>query len=172
MLDVSAYGTTVIVIALNSFPVGFSISEFTDDVSQPLIIEPTETTGYEILYDGKLFFYDKGAPIKVSVSVIPESRDDINLKVLLQARKGAPSLIPLPDVTSMVITYPDGGRIVLSYGSIISGPFGTSLASSGRRAGNTYTFVFGAVACFQSMEETGATLVRGGLDLLHSFNVI
>lgn len=169
MIDVSAFGTSVIVVALNSFPLGFSLSEFADDVPDPLSVEATETTGYEMLYDGKIFFYDKASPIKVNVSVISGTRDDINLKVLLQARKGGVSLLPLPDITSIVITYPDGGRVVFSAGSMVSGPFADSLAAIGRRKSNTYTFIFGAAACFQSLEETGATLVRGGLDFLQSF---
>lgn len=165
MVDISGFGSGITIVALQSFPMGFSVTQFSDDVD-PVSAEEMEPTGYEPLYDGSLFFFDKTAPIKVNISVIPGSDDDINLKILLQSRKGSLSLIPLPDSTTMVVTYPNGGRVVLSDGSIVKGPVMDSVQNSGRKKGNTYTFVFGSFAGAQSPKEFIAGVGQTILGLL------
>jgi Tol biopolymer transport system component len=120
-----------------------------------------------MLYDGSLFAYDKSAAIKVNVTVIAGTSDDINFKILLQARKGTAQVLSIPDITSMVITYPDGGRVMFSNGTIIGGPLADNLMTSGRKKGNTYSFVFGSFAGAQSPIELGATIFRAGVSALN-----
>jgi hypothetical protein len=164
MINISGFGLSIVVIAISSFPNGFALSEFADD-TDPLTVDQLEPTGYEQLYDGSLFFYDKTAPIKVSVSVIPGSADDTNLKILLQGRKGSPPHLPIPDITSMVITYPDGGIVGFSKGSIVSGPLSDTVQSAGRKKSNTYDFIFDVFAGAQSPLEIAATVARFGLSI-------
>ena len=152
MIDIGAYGTSIIIAALKSFPIGFSLSQFADD-QDPIQFEETETTGYEFLYDGEPFFFDKASVIKCTVSVIPGSQDDINMKILLQARKSSLSILPLPDTTTMTITYPDGRRVILASGSILKGPFADSVTTQGRKKGNQYSFAFGTYAGAQSPKQ-------------------
>ncbi|XAO36691.1 tail fiber protein [Pseudomonas phage WP1] len=52
---------------------GFSLSKFADDES-PISSEELEPFGYEMLYDGGLFAFDRAAPLEVSVSVIAGAR--------------------------------------------------------------------------------------------------
>jgi hypothetical protein len=165
MIDISGFGSSVIVVALSSFPMGFSITEFADDID-PFVVEPIEPTGFEMLYDGSLFAYDKAAPIKVNLSVVAGTSDDINLKILLQARKGSAQILNIPDITSMVVSYPDGGRVMFSNGTIIGGPLADTLQTIGRKKGNTYNFVFGSFAGAQSPLELGSTLFRAGVTAL------
>ena len=113
-----------------------------------------------MLYDGSLFAFDKAAPVELSVSVIPGSDDDSNLKILLSSKKGAKKLITLPDVTSMVVTYPDGGRVILSNGTILRGPLVDSIETSGRKKGNTFTFVFGSITGAQSATQLVADIAQ------------
>lgn len=152
MQDISGFGTNVTIVATQSFPLGFTVTRFADDVD-PIGVEETEPNGFEMLYDGSLFPYGKAAAIKISISVIANSSDDVNLKLLLSANKSSSSLIPLPDITTMVITYPDGGRVVLSNGTILKGTFADAIAPAGRRKSNTYTFVFGNFAGAQNARE-------------------
>jgi hypothetical protein len=152
MQDVSAFGTTISILATHSFPVGFTIENFADD-KDPLKIENIEATGYVFLIDGSLFIFDKAAVIKVDVSTVAGSDDDINLKTMLQARKGSSSIINLPDVTTMTIAYGNGGIVMFTNGSIVSGPLGDSIEQSGRHPSNTYTFVFSDFAGAQSVAE-------------------
>ncbi len=161
MINISGYGLGVNIVALQTFPMGFDIKSFSDDTDS-LVVENTETSGYQMDFGGSLVAYDKAAPILVSLSVIPNSEDDINLKLLLQARKGGFKWLPIQDVTTMVISYPDRGRVVFSNGTIISGPFADSILSTGRRKSNTYNFAFGAFAGAQSSRQ----LVIGSLQSL------
>jgi hypothetical protein len=165
MIDVSAFGAGITIVALTSFPMGFSLSSFSDD-EDPLNVEQLEVSGYEKLYDGSIFTFDKTSPVLLSVGVMPNTDDDTNLKILLQMRKSSPQLLPLPDTTSMVITYPDGGRIVLSDGSILSGAIADSLTAQGRKKGNVYHFVFGTFAGAQNFTELAATIGQNLLSVL------
>ena len=157
MQNISGFGAKVTVVATVSFPVGFDITQFADD-KDPLKIEEVELTGFELLIDGSLFTFNKGAAIKVEISVIPGSDDDINLKILLQAKKG--SVIPLPDVTSIAITYGNGGIVGFSAGAIVSGPLADSISSDARLVGNRYTFVFGEFSGAQSVKEIATDVGR------------
>lgn len=164
MIDVSGFGTGITIVALQSFPMGFSLSQFADD-QDPLVVEEIEPTGFEMLYDGSLFAFDKAAPIKITVALIPGSADDINCKILLQARKGSASLIPLPDTTVMAITYPDGGRVIMSNGTIYKGPMADSITVGSRKKGNMYSFVFGSFAGAQNAKQFIATAAQNVLSL-------
>lgn len=159
MQNISGFGTKLTVVATVSFPVGFTVTEFADD-KDPLKIEEVELTGHELLIDGSLFTFDKATAVKVAVSVIPGSDDDINLKILLQARKGSQSFIPLPDVTSIVISYGNGGLVGFSEGAIASGPLADSISDGGRLVGNTYTFIFGTFSGAQSVKEIATDIGR------------
>jgi hypothetical protein len=159
MQNLSAFGTGITVVALSTFPVGFSLSEFADD-SDPLVIDDVEPVGSENLVDGSIFFFDKAAPVKVVVSLIAGSQDDLNCKILLQARKGSSSIINIPDITSLVINYPSTGLVAFSEGSIVSGPLGDSIQQSGRFKGNKYTFMFGAFSGAQSFTELATDVLR------------
>jgi hypothetical protein len=143
--DVSAFGTSVTVVATKSFPSGFKVTQFADEVD-PVSVEPMEPSAYEILIDVSLFFYQKGAPIKVSISVIAGTPDDENLRIILNNRKGTKGVIALPDTCTLTVSYPNGSPSVFTGGGIISGPPADSVqAGAGRRKSNTYTFAFGEV---------------------------
>lgn len=165
MIDISAFGTGIMVLSTESFPQGFSLSQFADD-EDPISVEACEVSGFEKLYDGSIFIFDKTSPVLLSVGIMPNTDDDINLKILLQSRKSSPNLLPLPDNTSMVVTYPDGGRVILSSGGILSGPLLDSITTAGRKKGNVYHFVFGTFAGAQTVKEVAAGVAQTALSLL------
>jgi hypothetical protein len=164
MIDISGYGTGITVTALQSFPYGFTVSEFADD-KDPLVCEPMETNAWEMLYDGSLFAFTKADPIKVSLSVIPGSDDDINLKIILQGSLSSAGILPLPNTTSMVLNYPNG-LVMLSNGTIYRGPVADTIQASGRKAGNTYDFAFGSFFGAQSAAEVVASIATSALNFL------
>jgi hypothetical protein len=165
MIDISAFGTGLTIVATTSFPVGFQVTSFADDEA-PLDISNVEVSGYEKLYDGTIFTYDKTSPILLSIGVLPNTSDDINLKVLMQQRKSSAQLNQLADTTSLIIKYADGGYAAMSNGSIISGALADSLTTQGRKKGNAYHFVFGTFAGAQSATELVATVAQNALALL------
>jgi hypothetical protein len=159
MENVSAFGTSINILATRSFPIGFQVKKLADD-KDPLVIEEIEPTGHEFLVDGSLFIFDKATAIKVKISVVAGSDDDLNLKVMLQARKGTPSILNLPDITTMTILYGNNGSVMFTSGSIVSGPLGDSINQSGRYPSNTYTFVFSDFAGAQSVSEVINTAIQ------------
>lgn len=165
MINISGTGTSVIIVALQSFPVGFNLTHFADDID-PIAAEETETTGIEMLYDGSLFAFDKASPIMVTFGVIAGSSDDINMKILLASRKSNVSILPFPDITSAVITYPDGGRVVLSNGTILKGPLVDTIQSPGRKKGNAYTFAFNSFAGAQSAKQLVSSIAQAVIGIL------
>ncbi len=165
MINISGTGTGIVIVALQSFPMGFNLTQFADDID-PLAAEEVEATGFEMLYDGSLFAFDKAAPIMLTVGVIAGSSDDINLKIMLQTRKSNVSILPFQDVVSAVISYPDGGRIILSNGALIKGPLIDGIQNTGRKKGNAYTFAFGSFAGAQSAKQLVASVAQAALGLL------
>lgn len=165
MIDISTAGSGITIFSLSSFPMGFRLTSFADDVD-PFSVETTEVSGFEKLYDGNIFTFDKTSPIMLSVGVIPNTADDINLKILLQKRKGSASRISIADDVTMVVVYPDGGRNVLSQGAILGGSIADSLTSGGRKKSNEYHFVFGSFDGFQSFRQIVGDLTNAALSLL------
>jgi hypothetical protein len=166
MIDISGFGTGITIIAINSFPMGVPVSQFADD-KDPIVITPMETVGWKMLYDGSLFQYAKADPIRVSISVIAGSEDDINLKLLLQGSLASAGVLPLPNTTSMVLNYPVG-YVMLSNGTIYRGPIADTVQASGRKAGNTYDFAFGSFFGAQSSLEAITQLATSALSSLNS----
>ena len=164
MIDVSGFGLKATIVAIQTFPMGFTVQQFADDVD-PLEIQDDVPGGYEMLYDGSLFAYTQANPILVKISVLPGSEDDINLKILLGARRMANKLLPISDVTSLVVSYPDGGKAVFSNGSIISGPPADSIKQEGRKKGNTYLFAFGNSTGAQSTRQVVSEVIQGVVGL-------
>lgn len=165
MIDISAFGTGINIVATTSFPYGFPLSQFADD-EDPISIEDLEVSGFEKLYDGSIFTFDKTSPVLLSVGVMPNTDDDANLKILMQMRKSSQHILPLPDTTSMVITYPDGGRVILSNGTILKGAIADSITAQGRKKGNVYHFVFGTFAGAQSASQVAAGIVQNLLSVI------
>lgn len=165
MLNISGFGTSIRLVAIQSFPMGFNITAFADE-EDPISIDPVEPVGYELLYDGGIVAFDKAAPVIVSIAVTPNTQDDINLKVLLQSRKGGLQLMPISDITTMIISYPDNDKVILTGGTILSGPLADSIASSGRKKSNVYKFVFATFGGAQSGKEIGAGIIQNVLSIL------
>lgn len=163
MYNISAHGLSIKVLSLQTFPLGFTLSQFSDDKA-PLVISDDEVAGYEMTYDGDLFSYTKATPVTVTVSVIPGQSDDYNLRALLAAKRSANSLIGFNDATTMIISYPDGQKTVFAKGTIVSGPPADSV-EGGRRKTNSYLFAFAAYNSNRSI----AQFIPDALNILGRF---
>ena len=129
MQDVSATGVKITIIAVPTFPQGFEISEFADD-ADPLDFPAAQIADYGMGVNGDLVTWTKPVPLEVTLNVIPNTDADQNLGILLQ------------DLVTLVASYPDGTRKIMSNGKIISGAPANSVASAGRIKTKEYKFVF------------------------------
>jgi len=138
---ISGFGLQVRLIASTTFPAGITITQFADDTDpfdQPSIKVAEATTGL----NGDLIIASKGTPLPITLGVIPNSQDDRNLAILLEANRTAKGKNPARDRIQMTALYPDGSTQLLTEGAITDGPAGNSVASAGRFKSKSYIFAF------------------------------
>lgn len=139
--DISGFGLVINVIASQTFPAGFVVTQFADD-SDPFDIPAVQIADKAMGVNGDLVVWSRAVPIDVSISVIPGSPDDANLGILAQANRPGRGKAPALDSITLTAAYPDGTIVTLRSGRIITAPFGKSVASAGRLKSKTYTFTF------------------------------
>ena len=143
MQNVSGYGLSINIIASNTFPIGFGVTEFADD-NDPLDVPSLQIGDSAMGLNGDLIAWSKANPIKVTLNVIPGSVDDRNLSILLDANRVGKGKVGARDTITMNIQYPepDGSFVQLINGIITDGMPFTAVASSGRKKTNNYQFTF------------------------------
>lgn len=140
--DISGFGFRVNVAASKTFPQGVIVTQFADDADPfdtPAIKVADKTMGL----NGDLIVWSKATPIDVTIAVVPDSEDDKNLAVLLEANRVGKGKQSARDSVSLTGIYPAGNSITLSDGKITDGPVASSIASAGRMKSKVYTFSFG-----------------------------
>lgn len=138
---VAGFGSEVRVIASFTFPTGFTVTQFADD-ADPFDVPSIQLADKAMGLNGDLVVWAKASPIVVTLNVIPETDDDINLGILAMTNmvgKGKPSV---RDSITLVKVGPDGKMITLANGVITDAPPMSSIASSGRLKSKPYTFAF------------------------------
>ena len=139
--DISGFGVVINVVASNTFPAGFTVTQFADD-ADPLDLASIQIADKAMGLNGDLLTWARAIPVPAVISVIPGSQDDVNLGILAQANRPGRGKVPAEDVITMTIVYPDGTVITLQSGRLTDAPFGKSIASAGRLKSKTYAFAF------------------------------
>jgi hypothetical protein len=141
MNDISGFGLRVNVIASNTFPVGFNVTQFADD-ADPFDLPSLQIGDTAMGLNGDLIRWSKANPIKITLNVVPGSLDDINLGILLEANRVGKGKLGAGDRITMTGLYPNGEFITLIEGTITDGMPGNSVASAGRMKSKAYIFAF------------------------------
>ncbi|CUJ51376.1 phage tail fiber protein [Achromobacter xylosoxidans] len=141
MYDTSAIGVALRCVASESFPAGFTITEFADD-ADPFDIPAIDIATAGMNVNGDMVVFSAPTPITITISVIPGSDADNNLAVIFEANRAAKNKRHARDEITLVGTYPDSSSLKLSEGKMINGMPGNSPASAGRIKSKTYTFAF------------------------------
>lgn len=141
MEQVGGFGTTVSILAMKTFPAGFVLSKFADDVA-PIEFGETQIADHEFLVDGGLFSFETSSAVTVKIGVIAGTEDDENLSILFNANKSIFRVGGIPDLMVMTINYPHQAPIVLNAGYMRTGRAGTTISETGRGKGKIYEFVF------------------------------
>jgi hypothetical protein len=139
--NVSGFGTVVTVIGSNTFPTGFPVTQFSDDIDA-LDLPGVKIADLAMGVNGDLIKWSRAAILPASLGVIPGSNDDINLQILAEANRVGQGKASAQDVITIVVVYPDGTSTTLSQGSITDAPFGKSISGSGREKSKVYQFAF------------------------------
>jgi hypothetical protein len=141
MQDVSGFGFVINVIASNTFPAGFGLSQFADD-GDPFDFPAITINDTAMGLNGDLITWSKASPLKTQIAVIAGSDDDANLSALLEANRTGRGKQSARDVITVTAVYPSGNTLSLTEGSITEGMSGTSVSSAGRLKTKVYHFAF------------------------------
>jgi hypothetical protein len=141
MFNISGFGVSVSLTASNTFPLGININQFSDD-SDPVDVPSLQIADVAMGLNGDMISWSKANPIKIVLSVIPESDNDISLSILLSANRVGRGRISARDIITMNISYPDGNFVILTGGIITDGIPLSPVANSGRLKTRVYNFAF------------------------------
>ena len=139
--DISGFGLRLQIVASNTFPSGFEVTQFADD-ADPFDSPALQVRDKAMGINGDLITWSKANPVGASLSVIPNSDDDRNLSVLLEANRVGKGKQSARDIITITAIYPDGSATSFTQGAITDGPPALSAASAGRLKSKTYTFAF------------------------------
>lgn len=153
MQDISAFGIRLRLTASVTFPAGITITAFADD-ADALTVEPQEINATAMGVNGDLISWSRANPLPLVINVIPNSEDDRNLQVLLEANRVGRGKRGVRDVIVITAVYPDGSTSTWSNGVLTNGRVGNAIASAGRLQTKPYTFSFEAFA--RTAVNTGA----------------
>ncbi|QOV06238.1 hypothetical protein CPT_Maja_018 [Burkholderia phage Maja] len=145
MINISGFGLSGRVIASNTFPNGFDVTAFADDMD-PLDSPDLEVADTGFGLNGDMVTWSRPTGIEITLGVIPNSEDDRNFAATLEANRVAKGKRGARDVINIVMNYPNGDIVTLSQGVIVRGRPIQQVASSGRLTSKPYTFRFGNVA--------------------------
>jgi hypothetical protein len=141
MENVSGFGLRIQIVADTTFPAGFTLSQFADDVD-PFDSPSVQVADKAMGLNGDLVVWSKASPLPVSIAVVPDSEDDLNLQALLDANRVGRGKLGAADVITATVIYPDGSTKTFGPGAITDGPAAVGVASAGRKKTSTYQFAF------------------------------
>ncbi len=141
--DISGFGIEATIIALPTFPAGFTVTEFADD-ADPFDLPAIQIAETAMTLNGDLINWSTAVPIPLTINVIPGSDDDLNLAALFEANRVGLGKFSTRDLITIVGTYPgpDARSITLINGRIVNGVPANSVTSSGRHKSKNYEFMF------------------------------
>ena len=140
-MDISGFGSSLTIFASVTFPNGLTITEFADDA------DPMDTPSIQIRdkamgLNGRLITWGKAQPIGLTINVIPNSDDDINLTLLFDANKVQFGKRPVTDQVDATLMQPDGTATDFGRGATCEYMSANSIASSMRFKSKPYVFAF------------------------------
>jgi hypothetical protein len=141
MFNISGFGVQVNLIASTTYPIGVQITQFADD-SDPFDVPALQIGDVAMGLNGDLITWSKANPIKITLSVVPQSNDDTTLSILLAANRVGRGKVSARDLITMSVIYPNDSFITLTNGVITDGIPLSPVANSGRLKTRTYNFSF------------------------------
>jgi hypothetical protein len=139
--DISGFGMRINIIASQTFPSGFMVTQFADD-ADPFDLPSIQIADKAMGLNGDLVVWSKAAPIDVTINVIPGGEDDRNLQALTEANRVSKGKHSARDTITMTRIDVDGESLTMTNGRLTDAPVGSSVASAGRKKTSAYTFTF------------------------------
>lgn len=140
-VNVAGFGTSIRIVASNTFPIGFEVNQFADD-ADPIDLPNIEIMGRGMGLNGDLVVWTIAQPIIATINILAGSEDDRNLSLLFDANRVGRNKNSARDTITSIISYPDDLPLTLTTGATMEFPPGRSIASEGRFKSNAYMFAF------------------------------
>lgn len=142
MINTSMFGAVVNIVASQTFPNGFTVTEFPDD-QNPFDSQPVRIAESGMGTGGHHVVWQKPNLIPFSLSVIPNTESHRNLDVLAEANRMSKhkGRVPLDEITIKIL-YPNGKVTTLTGGMIAEAPQVLGASSAGKLNTQTYQFAF------------------------------
>jgi hypothetical protein len=144
MQDISIFGLEANVVASNTFPNGVNITAFAND-GDPLDSPDLEVADMAMGPNGDTITWTRPQLIEISTTLIPQSDDDVNMTILLDANRVEKGKTSAQDEITIVWTYPNGMTVTCSDGKMVTGPVVQSGTSEGKAKSKRFAFKFGKV---------------------------
>ncbi len=141
MADISGFGLVVTVMASNTFPVGLPITQFADD-ADPFDLPEIAIAETAMGLNGDLITWSSANPIQVTLNVIPDQADDIELNIIGEANRVGKGKQSARDTITIVGVYPNGRTVTCKLGKMTNYQPSTGVASAGRFKTKKYDFMF------------------------------
>lgn len=139
--EIGGFGLIITLRASVTFPALTNVEQFADD-ADPFDFPEVKVADVAMGLNGDLLTWSKAVPLLTQLAVVPESDDDTNLAVLLEANRVGKSKQSARDIITLSGQYPSGKIVTLSSGRITDGMLSNSIASSGRMKSMVYKFAF------------------------------
>ena len=88
MTDISGFDSRITIRASNTFPSGFTVTQFADD-ADPFDLPSQQVADKAMGLNGHLVTWSKANPIMATLNVIPDTEDDRNLAALVEANRAS-----------------------------------------------------------------------------------
>ena len=143
--DISVFGTEVTIVAVPTYPVGITLTQFADDVA-PITLEDMQISDDAMGANGDMISWKQPLPIRPTLGMIPGSDDDKKLRVLFDLNRVEKGKVVQNDVITMTIRYSNGTSKTLSGGQCRQYKPGYGQGTSGRMESSQYTFSFAKIS--------------------------
>ena len=143
--DISGFGFKLNLIASKTFPNGVTVSQFADD-ADPFDTPAIQYADKAMGLNGDMVTWSAPAPLEITINIIPDSDDDVNLSALAEANRVSKGKNSSRDEITMVGIYPSGKIRTFTGGKLTNGVPADSIASAGRLKTKPYTFAFEQMA--------------------------
>lgn len=143
MGDISAFGSSIRLVASNTFPQGIQIDQFSDE-ADPFDFDQMDIAAFEMDINGNPITWALANGIPFSLNILAGSETATDMNTLFDANRASFGKRAAFDEITITVIYPDGRKKVLSKGVLLGGTPGTGVTSEGKKKPKSYNFMFGA----------------------------
>lgn len=140
-VDISAMGIKATILAVPSYPVGITLTQFADDGDSLNIPDMTiMQSGMGV--NGDMVVWRTAVPCEVDINLIPGTGECLAMENLFKLNMTQKNKVSSKDVLTMTINHPNGKIDILTNGYIIGGKPVQDYSSNGRAKTRTFRLVF------------------------------